>query len=208
MWFWKRGSSFPRCTMLCMMPAARAFVIEYVEGKLNIHDNPLGLMSNSPAFDWHMTNLRNYVNFSLTNVSPVQLGSIKLLPFGQGSGMLGLPGDFTPPSRFVRAAAFSQSVLPSQTGNEAVLQAFHILNAFDIPKGAAREHDKDEHGNVLADYTIWTSANDLKAKRFYFRSYENSQIRMVDLTKQKLDGKESVKWSMKGGEVVRELGTP
>ena len=122
--------------------------------------------------------------------------------------MLGLPGDFTPPSRFVRAAAFSQSVLPSQTGNEAVLQAFHILNAFDIPKGAARENDKDEHGNVLADYTIWTSANDLKAKRFYFRSYENSQIRMVDLTKQKLDGKESVKWSMKGGEVVRELGTP
>ena len=106
-----------------------------------------------------------------------------------------------------RAAAFSQSVLPSQTGNEAVLGAFHILNAFDIPKGAAREHKKDEHGNVVADYTIWTSANDLKARRFYFRTYENSQIRMVDLTKQKLDGKEIVKWSMKGGEVVRELGT-
>jgi choloylglycine hydrolase len=187
--------------------SGKSIVIEYVEGNLNIHDNPLGLMSNSPAFDWHMTNLRNYVNFSLTNVPPVQLGSIKLLPFGQGSGMLGLPGDFTPPSRFVRAAAFSQSVLPSQTGNEAVLGAFHILNAFDIPKGAAREHKKDEHGNVVADYTIWTSANDLKARRFYFRTYENSQIRMVDLTKQKLDGKEIVKWSMKGGEVVRELGT-
>ena len=129
----------------------KSIVIEYVEGRLNFHDNPLGIMSNSPTFDWHMTNLRNYVNFSLMNVPPVQLGSVKLLPFGQGSGMLGPPGDFTPPSRFVRAAAFSQSVLPSQTGNETVLEAFHILNAFDIPKGAAREHEKDEHGNVLVE---------------------------------------------------------
>lgn len=104
-----------------------------------------------------MTNLRNYLNFSLVNVPPVQIGSVKLDGFGQGTGMLGLPGDFTPPSRFVRAVAFSTSVLPSKTGNEAVLQAFKILNAFDIPKGAAREKHRNEHGNVLADCTIWTS---------------------------------------------------
>jgi len=133
--------------------SGKSIVIEYVKGRLNIHDNPFGVMSNSPEFDWHMTNLRNYVNFSLTNVPPIQLGSVKLVPFGQGTGMLGLPGDFTPPSRFVRAVAFSQSVLPSKTGNDAVLQAFKILNAFDIPKGAAREAEKDEHGNILADYT-------------------------------------------------------
>jgi choloylglycine hydrolase len=186
----------------------KSIAIEYTDGKLNIYDNPLGVMTNSPAFDWQMTNLRNYVNFSLKDLPPVQVGSVKLVPFGQGSGMLGLPGDFTPPSRFVRAVAFSQSVLPSQTGYEAVLEAFHILNDFDIPKGASRGHDKDEHGNVVADYTIWTSASDLKAKRFYFRSYENSQIRMIDLTKQKMDGKDIVTWSMKGDEVVKELGTP
>src|SRR5439155_430778 len=126
------------------------------------------------------------------------LGSIKLLPFGQGSGMLGLPGDFTPPSRFVRAVAFSQSVFKPKTGNDAVLEAFHILNQFDIPKGAAREHEKDEHGNILADYTIWTAASDLKAKKYYFRTYENSQIRMVDLMKMNLDGKDMVKISMNG----------
>jgi choloylglycine hydrolase len=133
--------------------SGKSIVIEYVGGKLNVYDNPLGVFTNSPAFDWHMTNLRNYVNFSMTNVPPVKLGSIKLEPFGQGSGMLGLPGDLTPPSRFVRAVAFSQSVLPSKTGNGAVLEAFHILNQFDIPKGAAREHEKDAHGNILADYT-------------------------------------------------------
>ena len=185
--------------------SGKSIVIEYVGGKLNVYDNPLGVITNSPTFDWHMTNLRNYLNFSMTSTPPVQLGSIKLLPTGQGSGMLGLPGDFTPPSRFVRAVAFSQSVLKPKTGDDAVLEALHILNQFDIPKGAAREHEKDAHGNILADYTIWTSANDLKGKRFYFRTYENSQIRMVDLTKMNLDAKEITKISMKGAESIKSL---
>jgi choloylglycine hydrolase len=185
--------------------SGKSIVIEYVNGKLNIHDNPLGAMSNSPTFDWHMTNLRNYVNFSFVNVPPVQLGSVKLTGLGQGTGMLGLPGDFTPPSRFVRAVAFSQSVLPSKTGNDAVLQAFHILNNFDIPKGAARDHEKDEHGNIVADYTTWTSASDLNAKRFYFRTFENSQIRMVDLMKMNIDAKDIATVSMKGEEVIKPL---
>lgn len=185
--------------------SGKSIVLEYVDGKLHIHDNPLGVMSNSPTFDWHMTNLRNYVNILHTNLPPVQLGDVKLAPFGQGSGMLGLPGDFTPPSRFVRAVAFSQSLLPSKTGEDAVLQAFHLLNNFDIPKGAAREEKKDEHGNILADYTTWTSANDLKRKRFYFRTYDNSRIRMVDLMKMDLDAKEIATIPMKGEEVIEEL---
>ena len=185
----------------------KSIAVEYTDGKLNIYDNPLGVMTNAPNFDWQMTNLRNYVNFSLTDLPPAKVGSVTLVPFGQGTGMLGLPGDFTPPSRFVRAVAFSQSVLPSQTGYEAILAAFHILNNFDIPKGASRS-EKDEHGNVLAEYTIWTSASDLKAKRFYFRTFENSEIRMIDLMKQKLDGKAVVTWPMKGDEAVKELGMP
>ncbi len=180
-------------------------VIEYVGGKLKVYDDPLGVITNSPTFDWQMTNLRNYVNFSMTNAPPVKLGSVTLKPFGQGSGMLGMPGDFTPPSRFVRAVAFSQSVFPSKTGDDAVLEAFHILNQFDIPKGAAREHEKDEHGNILADYTIWTAASDLKARRYYFRTYENSQIRMVDLTKMDPNAKDVITISMKGGEDIKSV---
>jgi choloylglycine hydrolase len=185
--------------------SGNSIVVEYVGGKLNVYDNPLGVLTNSPSFDWHMTNLRNYVNFSMTNVPPVKLGPVKLQPFGQGSGMLGLPGDFTPPSRFVRAVAFSQSVLPSKSGNDAVLEAFHILNQFDIPKGAAREHERDAHGNIQADYTQWTAAADLQARQYYFRTYENSQIRMIDLTKMNLDAKDIVKISMKGGEAIKPL---
>lgn len=182
-----------------------SIVVEYIGGKVNVYDNPLGVITNSPGFDWHMTNLRNYVNFSMTNVPPVHLGPVTLNPLGQGSGMLGMPGDFTPPSRFVRAVAFSQSILPSATGGDAVLEAFHILNNFDIPKGSAREIKKDAHGNILADHTFWTSANDLKAKRFYFRTYDNSEIRMVDLTKMDLNAKDIVHFSMKGNEVIKAL---
>jgi choloylglycine hydrolase len=119
--------------------------------------------------------------------------------------MLGIPGDFTPPSRFVRAVAFSQSVLESKTGDEAVLAAFHILNNFDIPKGSAREADKDEHGNILADYTIWTAASDLKTKLYFFRTYDDSRIRTVDLTTMNLDAKDLVTFSMHSEETFQRL---
>jgi choloylglycine hydrolase len=194
----------PEVHFIASDATGKSIVIEFVGGKLNVYDDPLGVITNSPAFDWQMTNLRNYVNFSMTNVPPVTLGSVKLLSTGQGSGMLGLPGDFTPPSRFVRAVAFSQSVFPGKTGDDAVLEAFHVLNQFDIPKGAARD-EKDEHGNVSADYTLWTAASDMKAKRFYFRTYDSSQIRMVELMKMNLDGKDIVTISMKGDEVVKSL---
>ena len=185
--------------------SGNSIVIEYLGGKLNVYDNPLGVITNSPTFDWHMTNLRNYLNFSMTNAPPVKLGSVTLQPTGQGSGMLGLPGDFTPPSRFVRAVAFSQSVFPSKTGYDAVLEAFHVLNQFDIPKGSARDDQKDAHGNIQADYTLWTSASDTKAKRYYFRTYDNSQIRVVDLMTMDLDAKDVVTISIAGDEVVKSV---
>jgi choloylglycine hydrolase len=201
----KQWGFVPPVHMIVHDETGKSIVIEYVGGKLNVYDDPLGIITNSPGFDWHMTNLRNYVNFSLDNRPPVQLGSVTLEPFGQGSGMLGMPGDFTPPSRFVRAAAFSQSALQPKTGDEAVLTAFHILNNFDIPKGSTRDPKKDEHGNIVADYTLWTSANDLKAKRFYFRTYENSRIRMVDLKKMNLDAKAIVTFPMSGEETIERL---
>lgn len=180
--------------------SGNSIVIEYVGGKLQVHDNPLGVMSNSPTFDWHMTNLGNYVNLSVTNAAPIKLGTVKLDPLGMGSGMIGVPGDFTPPSRFVRAAIYSAAVLPSATGNEAVRQAFHILNQFDISKGVIRDHEKDEYGNITADDTIWTSANDLKARRFFIRTYDNSQIRSIDLMTQDLNAKEIATYPIKGKE--------
>ncbi len=87
----------------------KSVVLEYVGGELKVHANPLGVLTNSPTFDWHMTNLSNYVSLTAKNIEKTDLGGKEIKGLGQGSGMLGLPGDFTPPSRFVRAVAFSQT---------------------------------------------------------------------------------------------------
>lgn len=160
--------------------SGNSLVIEPSDKTLKIYDNPLGVVTNSPTFDWHMTNLRNYVNLTVDNVPPLNLGGITLAQFGQGSGLRGLPGDFTPPARFVRAVAFSQSAVQSDTAAQAVLQAFHILNNFDIPYGAVRDV---QGGQTYPEYTTWTSASDLKNLRWYFKTFGDQSIHSVDLPK-------------------------
>lgn len=182
--------------------SGKSAVLEYVGGELRTYRNPLGVMTNSPTFDWHMINLGNYVNLTVSNVPKLDLTGNQVKGLGQGSGMLGLPGDFTPPSRFVRAVAFSQSALPVASAKEGVLQAFHILNQFDIPKGAARGV---EHGEVVADYTLWTSACDLTNGRYYFRTFDNSRIRMVDLKSVDFNAKSVKTISIAGEEQIEDV---
>lgn len=90
-------------------PSGKAIVIQYIKGELNIFDNPLRVLTNSPPFDWHMTNVRNYINLSAVAWPAKKLENIDFTPIGAGTGFLGLPGDFTPPSRFIRAVAFTQT---------------------------------------------------------------------------------------------------
>jgi choloylglycine hydrolase len=183
----------PPCHYVIHDSAGQSAVLEYVDGELRTYANPLGVFSNAPTFDWHMTNLRNYVNLSVTNMPPVEMQGIKLSGFGQGNGLLGLPGDFTPPSRLVRAVAFSQS---------AVLQAFHILNQFDIPRGAVRDV---AHGEIHDEYTLWTSASDMTNHRYHFHTFANRRIRMIDLAEVDLDAADIKTVSMAGDEVIEDL---
>lgn len=168
----------------------KSLVIEPINGSLKTYDNPIGVITNSPEFDWHMTNLRNFINLTPFNVSPLTVNGLTLAPFGQGSGMVGMPGDFTPPSRFVRAAIFSITATPSKTSPEAVLQAFHILNQFDIPVGVVKE----KAGKVIySDYTMLTAVRDPENLQFYFKSYDDQTIRMVDLKQFDFNGKTLLK---------------
>ena len=133
-----------------------------------------------------MTNLRNFINLTPFNVKPLKVSGIELAPFSQGSGMVGLPGDFTSPSRFVRAAIFSITATPSENGPQTVLQAFHILNQFDIPVGIARERID---GVTHTDYTMITCVRDPQSLKYYFKTYEDQTIRVVDLKKFDLNAK-------------------
>jgi choloylglycine hydrolase len=182
--------------------AGGCVVLEHVDGALKVHSNPLGVMSNSPTFDWHLTNLGNYVNLTVNNVPPLKLDGTPIAAFGQGSGLRGLPGDFTPPSRFVRAVAFSQSALPAETAHDGVLQAFHLLNQFDIPKGAVRG---SEGSQPTAEYTLWTSVADLTNRRYHFRTFADSRLRMVDLAKLNFAAPEIRTISLQGHEQIEDV---
>ncbi|MCG3865254.1 MULTISPECIES: choloylglycine hydrolase family protein [unclassified Photobacterium] len=155
-----------------------AIVIEYSDNGLTIFDNEIGVMTNPPSFDWHLTHIRNYINLSPENMKPVTINGMTLSPISQGSGLMGLPGDYTSPSRFLRAAAFVNLSIPSRNAEEGVFHAFHILNAFDIPKGIVSE--VSEHG-IFHDYTVWTSVIDTKNKDYYFRTYLSPQQMKVNI---------------------------
>lgn len=183
-------------------PSGECLVVEFTEGAMKLYDNPLGVITNSPTFDWHLINLRNYLNLSATDVPRVDLGVLKLGQLGQGSGLLGLPGDYTPPSRFVRATVLSQSAKPAATAKDGINLASHILNSFDIFPGLVRA--KGPEGEML-ELTQWTSFADLKNKCYYFRTHENQRIRKVDLAKLRFDGKQVLWIPMNDAEVYEDL---
>ena len=155
-----------------------SIVIEPLNGKLIVYDNPLGVMANSPTFDWQMTNLRNYINISPINVSQVKVNGIELAQFSQGSGLHGLPGDFTSPTRFVRAAFFSAMALPSANAQQTVFQVFHILNQFDIPMGSVRDISS---GKMMPEYTMVTVVKDPVHLDYYYKTYQNQDISVIHL---------------------------
>ena len=135
-------------------------------------------MTNSPEFPWHLANLGNYVRHSIAPVESMMVGDQTVRPNGAGSGLLGLPGDYTPPSRFVRAVALRNTVPPLKTGARAVEETFRILNNFDIPIGSMGE---ESHGPSMLGHTQWTNAMDTKSLRYYYRTMFNHRIRVVDL---------------------------
>ncbi len=183
-------------------PSGKSLVIEPLGGKLVLYDNPLGCMSNSPTFDWHMTNLRNYIALNPRNVPPIEVSGKIFSQLGQGSGMLGLPGDFSPPSRFVRAAVFSATAIPAENAEKGILQVFHVLNNFDIPVGVARSV---ENGVIHSDYTMLTVARDPQNMRFYYKTYDDQTIRMVDLSRFDLRARTIKKISTRSDQPIVDM---
>ncbi len=200
--FFKPWNTVPPFHYVVYDKSGKSIVIEPLNGKLVVYDNPLGVITNSPTFDWHLTNLRNYVNLSPLNVAPVEVNGMLLKSFGQGSGLRGLPGDFTPPSRFVRAAVFSSSAVPSDNAQQAVLQAFHILNQFDIPFGAVREQNNDK---IEIDYTQCTSVKDPQNSIYYFRTYDDQSIKSVSFKNLDLNAKNLKRISPAGNQEISDV---
>ena len=172
----------------------KVVIAEYVGGKLKIHDAPLGTLTNSPPYDWQTINVGNYVDISPVNVPLRQLGKFTSVNYGQGSGAIGLPGDMSPPSRFIRAALFSHWATPGATASDTVNLGFHVLNTFDIFNGAIQSNTADQTPNtkgfltssgqpklVNTDTTEWAVSHDRTNLKTYIRTYGGLKIQMVDL---------------------------
>lgn len=184
--------------------SGKSIVIEPIQGQLRVYDNPLGVITNAPTFDWHMTNLQNYINLSVLGVPSLNIDGITLKQFSQGNGLHGLPGDFTSPSRFVRAAIFSAAAIPASNTDAAVAQVFHILNQFDIPLGSVRSIDP-KTGKTHLDYTMLTSVKDPKNGRYYFKTYDNQRIRVINLKDFDLTAKTIRKTSTESQQTFEDI---
>jgi choloylglycine hydrolase len=167
--------------------SGKAIVIEFTRGEQKVYDAPLGVITNAPNYDWHETNLRNYINLSPVGLPGKSIADLNFKPLGGGSGMIGLPGDFTPPSRFVRAVAFTQTARPTKTGDETVYELFRILDNFNVPLGAS-EGIEEEKTSGMRSSTLWTSGYDTKNLVMYYHTQNNRRLRRVDLKKVNFGG--------------------
>ncbi len=184
------------------LPAARlhwliadqteAITVESLEDGLHIHDNPAGVLTNNPPFPEQMRHLANFAHLSPLppqNHFPLDLESVS-----RGTGAMGLPGDLSSPSRFVRAAFTKLHSLCGE--REAVSQFFHILGAVEQVKGCCRLAD----GSVA--HTIYTSCCNASKGIYFYTSYGNRRIRAVDLHREDPEGTTLVRYPLATDEDI------
>lgn len=161
--------------------ATGAITLEQTADGLKIYDNPTGVMANNPPFDYQMFNLNNYMN--LTSEPPVNrfCPDLPLRPYCLGMGGIGLPGDLSSTSRFVRVAFTRLNSVCGCSESESVSQLFHILGSVHQTRGCAKTEDGYE-------ITVYTSCCNTSKGIYYYTTYENQQITAVELSHENLDG--------------------
>ena len=186
----------------------KSIVIEYTKGVLNVFDNPTGVMTNDPTFDWQLANIGQYANLSPKEAQPLRIGGTNFGAPSSGGGLHGIPGDFLSPSRFIRVLAYSQSAPTTGTAEAQVMTAFHILNNFDIPPGAIQLSSSNPYGGGGSGFerTEWMSVSDLKNQVLYLKTFENQHIQALDMKKLNLASKEVKYFELQKVAQVVQLG--
>jgi len=158
-----------------------SIVLESTRQGMIIHDNPAGVLTNNPPFEFHMTNLNQYMN--LTSGIPQNRfsSSLPLSPFGRGMGAIGLPGDSSPASRFIRAAFLRSNSVCDNHPEKAVTQFFHLLDSVAMPSGSVR---LEKEGLEITRYSCCMQK---RGSIFYYKTYDNNQLTAVDMMQENLD---------------------
>ena len=165
-----------------------AITVESVKDGIKIYDNPVGVLTNNPPFDEQMFNLNNYMHLSVSNPQNTFSDKLPLKCYSRGMGALGLPGDLSSQSRFVRVAFVKQNSLSADTEAESVSQFFHILGSVDQQRGCCKL-DEDKY-----EITLYTSCCNADKGIYYYTTYDNHQISAVDMHRENLDGASLVRY--------------
>lgn len=168
----------------------QAVVVECVKEGLNIYPDPAGVLTNNPPFPFQIYHLKQYLNLSREKPENRFAPQLDLTPYCLGMGAVGLPGDLSSPSRFVRAAFARCNAVPGETEEERVTQFFHVLGTVAQTKGLARaEEDGFER-------TVYTSCCNTRRGIYYYTTYENSQITRMGLDQADLEGRVLLTWPL------------
>lgn len=163
--------------------AEESVTVEAVAAGMEVYDNPVGILTNNPPFGEQMFQLNNYM--ALSAKAPVNhfCNKLKLQTYSRGMGAIGLPGDLSSQSRFVRAAFVKMNSISGDSEAESVSQFFHILGAVDQPRGCCILEDGQY------EMTIFTSCCNVDKGIYYYTTYGNHQITAVDLHRENLDSR-------------------
>lgn len=174
-----------------------SITVESIEEGIKIYENKVGVLTNNPTFDKQMFALNSYMH--LSNREPeCNFGkNLELKRYSRGMGAIGLPGDLSSQSRFIRATFVKLNSLSKDTEKESVSQFFHILNSVDQQRGCC------DLGYGKYDITIYTSCCNINKGIFYYTTYDNHQITAVDMHKENLDSKELISYTLIKEEQIK-----
>lgn len=158
-----------------------AIVVEHSDDGLLIYDNPYGVLTNNPSFPYHLENIKNYMHLSSENAQNRFSDKIELTPNAEGMGAIGLPGDYSSASRFIKATFGKLNAISDGSEKDNVSEFFHILDSVAMIKGSV----KTENGYDITTYSCCINAS---KGLYYYKTYDNSRVSLVDMHKVDLKG--------------------
>ena len=173
-----------------------AITVESVKEGIKIYENPVGVLTNNPPFDKQLFNLNNYINLSTKTPTNKFSENLNLQTYSRGMGAIGLPGDLSSQSRFVRVSFVKMNSISKDDEKSSVSQFFHILNSVDQQRGCCEL----ENGKYVI--TIYTSCCNATKGIYYYTTYDNHQINAIDMHKENLDGHELVRYQLISEEQI------
>lgn len=153
----------------------KSLTVESVKDGLKIYENPVGVLTNNPTFDYHLMNLNNYMTLNEGKCENKFSDELKFNNYSLGLGALGLPGDFSSPSRFIKATFVKYKSQSEGSEKESVNQFFHILNSVAMPKGCVLVRDGEY------EYTHYSSCCNVDKGIYYYKTYDDFNIKKIDM---------------------------